>query len=230
MVCSLKSNRSEIWRLLNPSATMCAISSSRLLSGRELGEPRVSMGRGSTNASSTNSSSAELAQTCPPCTQRMHLHSAWNESDRQKTPWAPHRNASTTRFRSSASSSTTMLTSRWRLRTSLTKRSPSSGSGEKPVLISTTSKAERSSARITSSGVAAATASKHLLRNNPSTMSWQLMATASATRTLVLRSELGTDAKRNQYTLNGGRTREFYPQSLPATRSHPTLGWHFLVR
>ena len=56
------------------------------------------------------------------------------------------------------------------------------------------------------------------------------MATASATRTLVLRSELGTDAKRNQHTLNGGRTRKFYPQSLLATRSRPTLGWCFFVR
>src|SRR5271154_7470811 len=71
------------------------------------------------------------------------------------------------------------------------------GSSEKLVLISRTSKRERSSARTTSSGVVAAIASKRLLRNNASTRSWQLMATASATRTLVLRTELETDSNGN---------------------------------
>ena len=53
------------------------------------------------------------------------------------------------------------------------------------------------------------------------------MATASATRTLVLKSELEADAKRSQHKFVGGRTRRFYPQLLPATRSRPTLGRAF---
>src|SRR5580658_7811460 len=127
----------------------------------------------------------------------MHLQSAWKESDREKTPYAPQRKASTTRLRSTVSSNTTMLTSRYKSRISLTKRNPSRASGEKLVLISTTSNRSRSNASTTSSGVVAATASKRLLRSNASTRSWQLMATASATRILVLRPELETDSNGN---------------------------------
>src|SRR5580693_6470299 len=148
----------------------------------------------------------------------MHLQRAWNESDRAKTPCAPHRNDSTTRLRSSVSNKTTMFTSRWRSRISLTKRIPLSGSSEKLVLISRTSNRLRSNARTTSSGVAAAVASKRLLRSNASTRSWQLIATASATSTLVLRTELETDSNRNSthtskcvFQKRGG-TPKFYPQ------------------